>query len=146
VASGVDQAQQQRDLTKRQLAADAARLEARVRAELDWRGRLKRDGPRLIALGAAAVVLVGALVVVRSRLRRRKAEEPAAAASLDALAAQLREIRVKLDKKEKSPLWQQALLRGVTAAGAAGGTFAAKRMLEQQTSGGREEAATSGGH
>ena len=146
MASGLDQAQQQRELTKQKLSADAARLEARVRAELDWRARLRRDGPRLIAIGAAAAVLVGALVLVRTRLRRRKAEEPATAASLDELAAEIREIRKKLDKNERSPVLQQALLRGVTAAAAAGGRYAAKRVMEQQASGGREEATASSGH
>jgi hypothetical protein len=146
VATGVAQAQQQRELTKQRLAADAARLQARVRAELDWRGRLKRDGPRLIALGAGALVLVGAIVVLRSRLRRHKEPEPASGATLEELAAELREIRKNIDKSGKPPLWQQALLRGITAAGAAGGTLAAKRLMEQQFSGGREEAVASGGH
>jgi len=146
VATGVAQAQQQRELTKQRLAADAARLQARVRAELDWRARLKRDGPRLIALGAGAVVLVGAIVVLRARLRRHKEAEPAGTVTLEELAAELREIRKHIDKSGKPPLWQQALLRGITAAGAAGGTLAARRVMNQQSSGGREEAATSRGH
>jgi hypothetical protein len=146
VATGVAQAQQQRELTKQRLAADAARLQARVRAELDWRTRLKRDGPRLIALGAGAVVVVGAIAVLRARLRRRKDAEPASAATLDELAAELREIRKHIDKSGKPSLWQQAVLRGITSAGAAGGRLAAQRLMERQSTGGREEAATSSGH
>jgi len=146
LATGVAEAQQQRELTKQQLAADAARLQARVRAELDWRTRLKRDGPRLIALGAGAVILVGTVVILRARLRRRKEAQPATAATLEELAAELREIRKHVDKSGKPPLWQQALLRGITSAGAAGGRLGAQRLMQQQSSGGREEAATSGGH
>jgi hypothetical protein len=147
VAQGVDQARQQRELIKEQLASDAARIEARIRGELDWRSRLRRDGPRLLALGAGAVLLIGTIVLVRARVRRHPQEEPAAAASLDDVARELREIRARLERRgggDAGPVWQKALLRGVAAAGAAGGTYAAKRMMDQQTGRGKGRAEATG--
>jgi hypothetical protein len=57
------------------MEANADRLEARLRYDLDPRQRLRRDGAKLAA-GLAVVVLVGAVYVVRSR-RSRQAEKPA---------------------------------------------------------------------
>jgi hypothetical protein len=147
VAQGVDQARQQRELIKQQLAADAARVEARIRGELDWRARLRRDGPRLVALGAGAVILIGTIVLVRSRLRRDHDVEEAVPASLEEVAAELRAIRSRLGRRggDASPVWQKALLRGVAAAGAAGGTYAAKRLIDQQAGDGKGRAGATGG-
>ena len=146
MAQGLDQARRQRELTKQQLASDAARLDARIRRELDWRSRLRRDGPRIAARGAGALVLIGAIVLVRSRVRRdRKTADPGPA-SLDDLATELREIRDRLDRRggDSGPVWQKALLSGVTAAGAAAGPYAAKRMMDQQTQGGKGRAEATG--
>jgi len=132
VGQAVDQAQQERELTKQALAADVDRLEARVRAELDWRARLRRDAPRYLALGAGAVLLVGAVVALRARLRKRPGNQPETApASLDDVAAELREIRHRLERRETPPVWQRAVLRGVTSAAAAGGTLVARRVMER---------------
>ena len=149
MAQGVDQARQQRELSKQRLAADAARVEARIRYELDWRARLRRDGPRVVALGAGAVILIGTIVFVRSRLHRERDQEPAPSpASMDELATELREIRARLEGRggDAAPVWQKALLRGVAAAGAAGGTYAAKRLMDMQAGDGkgRAEAARAG--
>src|SRR4029077_7351301 len=43
VAPGTDEAQRQRELTKQALATSAGRLEQKVRAELDWKARPRRD-------------------------------------------------------------------------------------------------------
>jgi len=146
VAQGVDQARRQRELTKQQLEADAARIEARTRHELDWRGRLRRDGPRIAALGAGALVLIGAIVLVRSRARRDRKPADPGPASLDDVASELREIRDRLERRggESGPVWQKVLLRGVTAAGAAAGTYAAKRIMDQQTHAGAGRAEATG--
>jgi len=133
VAPGTDEAQRQRELSKQALAQSAGRLEQRVRYELDWKARLRRDGPRIAAIGGAAILLVGTLVIIRSRLRHPEAEAPAPPATLEDLAAELRALRKDFEKgKDKSPIWQKALLRGVGAAGSAGGAYAAKRFTARQ--------------
>jgi len=43
------------------LARSVGALEQRVRAELDWKARLRRDGPRFAAIGGAAIVLAPVL-------------------------------------------------------------------------------------
>jgi hypothetical protein len=133
VAQGADEARKQRELSKAALAADLNRLEAKVRAELDWRARLRRDGPKLAALGAGVAVVLGAVLVLRSRLKKEEPErrDPA---SLDDVAAELRDLRrtlEKLDGKGDS-LAQKALVRALTAAGSAGGTYLARRMVRHQ--------------
>ena len=138
MGEAVDQAQKQRELSKEALAADLDRLEAKVRSELDVRSRLRRDGPRVLALAGAAILLVGAIVLLRSRLRRHPDVEEDPAISLEEVAAELREIRRTLERQGKgtSSLAQKALLRGLSAAGAAGGTYFARRMLSRQPSAG----------
>jgi hypothetical protein len=133
VAPGTDEAQRQRELTKQALAQSAGRLEQRVRAELDWKARLRRDGPRIAAIGGAAIVLVGTLVIIRSRLRRGAEDEVVAATTLEDLAAELHALRKEIKKGgDKTPIWQSVVLRGVSAAGAAGGAYVAKMMVDRQ--------------
>jgi hypothetical protein len=133
VAPGTDEAQRQRELTKQALAESAGKLEQRVRAELDWKARLRRDGPRYAAIAGGAVLLIGTLVLIRSRLRRDKGEEEIAPTTLEDLAAELEKIRKEIKKGgDKTPIWQKVVLRGVGAAGAAGGAEVAKRMTARQ--------------
>jgi hypothetical protein len=140
VAPGTDEAQRQRELTKQALAQSAGKLEERVRAELDWKTRLRRDGPRYAAIAGGAVVLIATLVLIRSRLRHDKADEEIAPTTLEDLAAELREIRKEIKKGgDKTPLLQKVLLRGVGAAGAAGGAEIAKRVTARQEAMGRAE-------
>ena len=133
MAQGVDEARKQRELTKQALATDLDRLESRVRAELNWRTRLRRDGPRIAAIGAVIVVVAGAVMVLRRRLKHDP-EEDTRPASLEEVTAELREIRRSLEKQngKSSSIVQKALLRGVSAAGSAGGTMLAKQILQRQ--------------
>jgi hypothetical protein len=133
VAPGTDEAQRQRELSKAALATSAGRLEERVRAELDWKARLRRDGPRYAAIAGGAVILIGTIVLVRSRLRGDKSEEEAAPATLDELVAELQSLRREIKKGgDKTPVWQKVVLRGVSAAASAGGAYAAKRLVDRQ--------------
>ena len=133
MAPGTDEAQRQRELSKQALATSAGRLEDKVRAELDWKARLRRDGPRYAAVAGGAVVLIGALVFVRSRLRGDKVEEETVPVTLDDLVAELQALRREVKKGgDKTPVWQKVVLRGVTAAGSAGGAYAAKRLVDRQ--------------
>ena len=133
MAPGTDEAQRQRELTKRALAESAGKLEQRVRAELDWKARLRRDGPRYAAIAGGAVLLIGTLILIRSRLRRGKEDEEIAPTTLEDLAAELEKIRKEIKKGgDKTPLLQKVVLRGVSAAGAAGGAEVAKRITARQ--------------
>jgi hypothetical protein len=135
VAPGTDQAQRQRELTKQALEQSAGRLEQKVRAELDWKARLRRDGPRYAAIAGVAIVLVGTIVFVRSRLRGEAAEEEedTAPVTLDDLVAELHALRKEIKKGgDKTPLLQKVVLRGVSAAGSAAGAQAAKRLVDRQ--------------
>jgi hypothetical protein len=134
VAPGTDEAQRQRELTKAALAQSAGRLEQKVRAELDWKARLRRDAPRYAAIAGVAIVLVGTIVFVRSRLRGDAAEEEEmAAVTLDDLVAEMQALRKEVKKGgDKTPLLQKVVLRGVSAAGSAGGAYAAKRLVDRQ--------------
>ena len=128
MGQAVDQARRQRELSKQALQADLGRLEARVRSELDVRQRLRRDAPRILAVAGGAVLLVGAIVLVRARLARRSrpAEEPA---TLDDLVVELRRLRESMDKKKESGLLPKLALRAAGAAGAAGGSMMARRIV-----------------
>ena len=133
MAPGTDEAQRQRELSKAALATSAGRLEERVRAELDWKARLRRDGPRYAAIAGGAVVLIGVIVLVRSRLRGDTAEEETAPATLDELVAELQALRKEIKKGgDKTPIWQKVMLRGVSSAASAGGAYAAKRLVDRQ--------------
>ena len=133
MAPGTDEAQRQRELTKQALAQSAGRLEQKVRAELDWKARLRRDGPRYAAIAGGAIVLIGTIVIVRSRLRGNKAEEETAPVTLDDLVAELHALRKEVKKGgDKTPMWQKVALRGVSAAASAGGAYAAKRLVDRQ--------------
>ena len=133
MAPGTDEAQRQRELSKQALANSAGRLEERVRAELDWKARLRRDGPRYAAIAGGAMVLIGTIVLVRSRLRRDKPQEETRPVTLDDLVAELQALRKEVKKGgDKTPVWQKVVLRGVSAAGSAGGAYAAKRLVDRQ--------------
>jgi hypothetical protein len=134
VAPGTDQAQRQRELSKQALEQSAGRLEQKVRAELDWKARLRRDGPRYAAIAGVAIVLVGTIVFVRSRLRGEPAEEEETSpVTLDDLVAELHALRKEIKKGgDKTPFLQKVVLRGVSAAGSAAGAQAAKRLVDRQ--------------
>jgi hypothetical protein len=134
VVQAVDQAERERELTKQSLAGNLDRLEARVRYELDWKARLRRDGPRYALIGGAVVVTAVGLLVLRRVVRGDKAEvQSFSPTSLEEVATELAAIRKKLDsaklEADRGPIWQKLALQGVSAAAAAGGTFAARRIM-----------------
>ena len=134
MGQGVDQARKERELTRVALAADIDKLERRIRHELDWKARLRRDGPQIIAIAGAVVVVGVGVVVLRARFggkpaERRRTEEPAP--SLQELARQVRELRAELKGDEKRPLWQKLAIRGATTGAAAGASLLARRMAQR---------------
>ena len=134
MGQGVAEAERERELSKQALAGDVSALGARVRDELDWRSRLRRDGFRYAVIGTAAVLLTVSVVVLRSR-RQKQGGEPATVTSLDDVAAQLEEIRQELARRRKvgGPLWQKLAVRAATTAAAAGGAAVARRAMERMT-------------
>jgi hypothetical protein len=141
VGDEVAEAQRERELSKQALAAHVAALDTRVRDELDWRSRLRRDGFRYAVIGTVAVVLTVSVVVLRSR-GRKKESSTATVTSLDDVAAQLDEIRQELARrrKEGGPLWQKLAVRAATTAAAAGGAAVARQAMERVA--GSDERAT----
>jgi hypothetical protein len=142
MVQAVDQAQRERELTKQALAGDIDRLEARIRAELDWKARLRRDGVKYALAGGVLVGTVVGVVVLRRVLRGDKSEPAPSPTTLQEMAAELAAIRKQLDHAkidaDTGPVWQKIALRAVSAAAAAGGTFAARRFMA------RAEAAPAG--
>ena len=134
MVQAVDQAERERELTKQSLAGNIDRLEARVRYELDWKARLRRDGARYALIGGAVVVTAVGLLVLRRVARSDKAEvKSLSPTTLEEMATELAAIRKKLDsaklEADRGPLWRKLALQGVSAAAAAGGTFAARRLM-----------------
>ena len=150
MGQAVDQAKQERELTKRALASTLDRFEERVRSQLDWKARLRRDGIRYAVVGGGAAALVAGAVVLRLtilRPRRGITEEVhRRIASIDEIAEELRDLRKQLKdnrnrpEKDTGPLWQKVMLRGAAAGGAAAGTFVARRYLEGRGSDAEEAA------
>ncbi|MGO8685611.1 MAG: hypothetical protein ACLQT7_00295 [Candidatus Dormibacteria bacterium] len=131
MAQGVAEAERERELSKQALADHVSALNDRVRAELDWKARLRRDGLRYAVIGTAAVAIAVSLAVLRSRHHRRETVPPTVA-SLDDVAAQLEEIREELARrrKEGGPLWQKLAVRAATTAAASAGAAIARRTME----------------
>jgi hypothetical protein len=146
VGQGTDQARQQVELTRVALAADIDKLERRIRAELDWKARLRRDGPQVVAIaGAVVVVVVGGVVLRRRFGGGRGAGAGAGRAgsagagdgatmSLDELTREVRALREELAGKRKSgtsggsqPLWMKVAIRAATAGAAGGASLLARR-------------------
>ena len=133
MVQAIDQAERERELTKQSLADNLDRLEARVRHELDWKARLRRDGLRYALIGGVVVAAaVGAIALRRARSGAK--EQPAARpTSLEEMATELAAIRKKLDaaklEQDQGPVWQKLAVRAVSAGAAAGGTYAARRFM-----------------
>ena len=135
MVQAIDQAERERELTKQSLATNLDRLEARVRHELDWKARLRRDGIRYALIGGAVVgVVVGAVVLRRVLSGDDDEHQPERTpGSLQEIAAELADIRKRLDaakvQPDEGPAWQKIAIRAVSAAAAAGGTYAARRFM-----------------
>jgi len=104
MGESADQARQAVADTRLRMAATLERLERRLRADLDLRQRLRREGPRLAAT-AAIVVTVGTAVWLRRRHRPGPDAAPTTAAEWFATMPRA---------------WQEQLQQLVEAGGGAG--------------------------
>lgn len=133
MVQAIDQAERERELTKQSLATSVDRLEARVRAELDWKARLRRDGPRIALVGGAVLAVGVGIVVLRRVLSGGDEKVQPRLTSIDEIAAELSEIRKRLDNAKVEagggPAWQKIAVRAASGAAAAGGTYAARRFM-----------------
>jgi len=139
VGQATDQARHQVELTRVALAADIDKLERRIRAELDWKARLRREGPQIAAVaGAVIVVVVGGLVLRRALGKKGDDGEEEGTMSLDELTREVRALREELGGRRKrgtsedaQPLWQKVAVRAATAGAAAGASMLARRLARQ---------------
>ena len=138
MGQATDQARHQVELTRVALAADIDKLERRIRAELDWKARLRRDGPQIVAVaGAVVIVLVGGLALRRTLGKGGGAAEDEGTMSLDELSREVRALREQIGRGkghgsgEKQPLWQKVAIRVATGGAAAGATMMARRYARQ---------------
>ena len=108
----------------------------------DVKSRLRREGPRLAAIGGAIVVLVAGSLILRAVVkgRRQSPQEPEAFgggdASLDALVAEIRALREEMGKQRKpgpsGGLVVKLATTAVSAAASSAGKQAANRIIERQ--------------
>lgn len=107
----------------------------------DVKSRLRREAPRLAAIGGAIVVLVAGSLVLRAVVKgRHKKDEPeplaGGDASLDALVAEIRALREEMGKQRKSGsaggLAGKLAVTAVSAAASSAGKQAANRLIERQ--------------
>jgi hypothetical protein len=141
VAQGVAEAERERELSKQALAAQVTALGERVRGQLDWRAKLRRDGLRYVVIGTVALVIATSVVVLRVRRSKHEEDPETTVASLDDIAKQLTEIRAELARQRRAsgPLWQKLAVRAATAAAGAAGSVAARKAMERFEAGGGPE-------
>ena len=123
------------ELTREALAEDVERFARRVRAELDWKARLRRDGAQVVALAGAVTVVVVAVLVVRRSLRSgAPKEESFDAATVEDVARELKQLREDLEKRlggSGGGLLQKVAVAAAGSAATAGGKVAAGRLLDR---------------
>jgi hypothetical protein len=141
-----EQTRQQLELTRRSIESNVDRLVARVRYELDWRARLRRDGAQIAAIGGA-IVAAGAIAFFLRR-KFRKEKDGYAIADFDKMdlkdvATELKAIREELEKQRDGggPILKLATA-AVGAAAAAAGRVAATRFIGEEEPAGHEVRAT----
>ena len=134
MATALDEAKRQRELTKESLSRNIDLFESRVRHELDWKARLKRDGARYAVYGTVALAGLAGLFMLRRAVSH--GDEEVEELPVEDIATELANLRLaiagleKNRKKENTPVWQKVALRAVTTAATAAGTAAAKKFFQ----------------
>lgn len=123
------------ELTREALAEDVERFARKVRAELDWKARLRRDGPQIVAIAGAITLVIVAGLVLRHRMRSGGDEEEAVdGATVEDLARELKALRDDLEKRMGASgggLIQKVAVAAAGSAATAGGKVAAGRLLDR---------------
>ena len=138
--SSAEQTRQQRELTRQSLETNVDRLVAKVRAELDWKARLRRDGAQIAAIGGAVVGVAIVVVVLRRKVKGKPKDGLAIAdfssMNLDDVAKELKALRGELEKQRDGgggPLVRIATAAVAAAATSAGRVAAARLVGEEET-------------
>ena len=141
MAAATRDAAQQRELIeqqKRLLAERVDRGAADVKELTDWKSRLRKEGPRIAAVGGVVVVLVVGSLVLRKRFKghRKEAEEAVRSkGDIDALIAELHELRQEMHKNRKGGgggLGGRIAVAAVSAAASAAGKQAAGKLVNTE--------------
>lgn len=123
------------ELTRQALAEDVERFARRVRAELDWKARLRRDGPQIVAIAGAVGLLLVAGLLVRHRVRSAGRDDDLLdGATIDDVARELRALREDLEKRltpAGGGILQKVAVAAAGSAATAGGKVAAGRLLDR---------------
>ena len=133
MGQAVAEAQRERELSKQALVAQVEAVEARVREELDWKAKLRRDGPRYLVIGGVSIAVIGGIVVMRKVFGKKDAEPEFEVGSLEDISRELRQLREELDKRkgDSGPLWQKLAIRVASAGAAAGATMMTRQLMER---------------
>ncbi len=136
MAQAATATRQELELTRESLAANADRLVAKARAELDWKARLRRDLPQILAVAGGVVVLGVTAALLRRRFKPRHeglVVHSYDQLSVDDLTKELRAMRKEIEKAREGgggPALKLATT-AVTAAATAAGRVVAGRLVEQ---------------
>ncbi|MFN2452300.1 MAG: hypothetical protein ABR541_08105 [Candidatus Dormibacteria bacterium] len=121
------------------------RLEAKVHRELDWKTKVRRQAPKLIAIGVgvAAVAVAGivAAKVIRDRRRKDIVGRLKDVVSFDDLKGELQNVREELAHRragkptDNEPLWAKAAIKAAVAGATVASTYAARQMVSKYDAG-----------
>lgn len=137
--SSRDQVRKEIEETRELLGTKVDSLVVRTRHELDWRGRLRRNLPKVAAAAVAAGVVVAGVLVVRARVLPSKEERARLALTdpedLRDLAEQIRALREDLDERvaRDDSFVMRSASRYLTAAGVASGTLVTQYLMRRFT-------------
>lgn len=130
----------QLELTRQSLEGNVDRLVARAKAELDWKARLRRDLPQVIAIGTGILAVTAAGLYLRRRSRKRRKDglviEDFSTMKFGDIAKELRALRQEIEKQGEgsSPLLKlatAAVSAGAGAVGRAAGAQLVERSIEE---------------
>ncbi|HEX3604491.1 MAG TPA: hypothetical protein VH134_01110 [Candidatus Dormibacteraeota bacterium] len=124
------------ELTREALAEDVERFARKVRSELDWKARLRRDGPQIVAIAGAIAALVVVGLVLRAAVRSRDDDDDEVldGATVEDVARELRLLREDLEKRfgnSGGGILQKVAVAAAGSAATAGGKVAAGRLLDR---------------
>lgn len=123
---------------KREIEQRVGRIQEDVKDLTDWKSRLRKDGPRIAAVGGAVVVLVVGSLVLRRTLRGRKKDAAQAVrekGDINALITEINELREEMRKSRKGDpggLAGKIAVAAVSAAASAAGKQAASKLVDRQ--------------
>lgn len=133
MATAVAEAQRERELSKQALADQFTATETMVRAELDWKAKLRKNGPRLAVIGGAIVITTVLVMVARRSRSGKNEEEEVEVSTLEDISRELKEIREQLKKHDKGDgsVLRKAAFKGAGALAATAGTVLARNAMQR---------------